>query len=45
MPTVVFGPGKIEDAHSQHEKIKLDDILLAAEAITLFLIDWCGLSQ
>jgi len=43
MPTVVFGPGKIEDAHSQHEKINVDDILLAAEAITLFLIDWCGL--
>jgi acetylornithine deacetylase len=45
MPTVVFGPGKIEDAHSQHEKIKVDDILLAAEAITLFLIEWCSLRQ
>jgi len=45
MPTVVFGPGTIEDAHSQHEKIRINDICLAAEAIMLFLMDWCGLWQ
>ena len=43
MPTVVFGPGSIEDAHSHHEKIKPDDILSAAEAVIGFLVDWCGI--
>lgn len=42
MPTLVFGPGHIADAHSHHEKIKVDDILSAAQALLNFLIDWCG---
>lgn len=42
MPTLVFGPGNITDAHSHHEKIRVDDILFAAEALLGFLINWCG---
>lgn len=42
IPVVVFGPGDIADAHSSNERIKLADILKAAEILTLFLIKWCG---
>ena len=42
MPTLVFGPGNIADAHSHHEKINVADILLTAEALLGFLMDWCG---
>ncbi|HID95946.1 MAG TPA: ArgE/DapE family deacylase [Candidatus Latescibacteria bacterium] len=42
MPTVVFGPGDIACAHSSQERIEVKEILNAAEALVLFLIDWCG---
>jgi acetylornithine deacetylase len=42
MPTITFGPGDLAHAHSLNEQIKLDDILAAAQILTLFVIDWCG---
>lgn len=42
MPTLVFGPGNIADAHSHHEKIKIDDIMSAARVLLDFLVNWCG---
>lgn len=42
MPVVVFGPGSLDDAHSNHEKIKTDDIKKAGEVITKAVIKWCG---
>ncbi|MCE5322965.1 ArgE/DapE family deacylase [bacterium] len=42
MPTIVFGAGDLGYAHSLNEQVKMDDILRAAEVLTLFLIDWCG---
>jgi acetylornithine deacetylase len=42
MPVVVFGPGKIEDAHSDTEKIKTEEIKKAAEILTAAVINWCG---
>ncbi|MGB9678020.1 MAG: ArgE/DapE family deacylase, partial [Candidatus Ratteibacteria bacterium] len=33
MPVVVFGPGILDDAHSDHERIKIDDIKKASEII------------
>ncbi|MCX8081917.1 MAG: ArgE/DapE family deacylase [bacterium] len=42
MPVVVFGPGKLEDAHSDTEKIKIEEIKTAAEILTLTVINWCN---
>lgn len=33
MPVVVFGPGCLDDAHSDHERIKIEDIKKAGEII------------
>lgn len=33
MPVVVFGPGSLNDAHSDHEKIKIEDIKKAGEIL------------
>jgi acetylornithine deacetylase len=41
MPTVVFGPGDVSDAHSDHEQIRLSDMARAAGALGRFLMDWC----
>jgi len=40
VPTITFGPGDLIDAHSDHERVRIPDVLKAAEAIALFLADW-----
>jgi acetylornithine deacetylase len=42
MPVIVFGPGSIRDAHSSHERIRITDILAAAEAVAETVVRWCG---
>lgn len=42
MPTVVFGAGTLEDAHSDHESVRMVDVVRAAEVLTLFVAQWCG---
>ncbi|HNS33189.1 MAG TPA: ArgE/DapE family deacylase [bacterium] len=42
MPVVVFGPGRIEDAHSNSEKIDAGEIRKAAEVLTETVLQWCG---
>ncbi|MBW1961612.1 MAG: ArgE/DapE family deacylase [Deltaproteobacteria bacterium] len=42
MPTVVFGPGDIEHAHSSAEKVHLSEIVVAAETLIRFIEKWCG---
>ncbi len=42
MPTVVFGPGNIEDAHSAQEKVSLSEIATAAETLVRFIERWCS---
>ena len=42
IPTVVFGPGSLGFAHSNHEQIGLDEIAEAAAILVDFLINWCG---
>ena len=42
LPTIVFGPGELIDCHSNEEKISIPDMLKAAQALTLFLLRWCG---
>jgi len=42
VPTVVFGPGAIEAAHSVGENMPLEQLRLAAKALVAFIVDWCG---
>ena len=41
MPTIVFGPGSIVDAHAKNEKIDFLQIAKAAEAVVRFVMKWC----
>lgn len=36
IPAIAFGPGRISDAHSCHENVRLEDILRAAEILYTF---------
>ncbi|MGC8976950.1 MAG: ArgE/DapE family deacylase [Candidatus Ratteibacteria bacterium] len=42
MPVVVFGPGSLDDAHSDNEKIKIEDIKKAGEIILRTIIKLIG---
>lgn len=42
MPTIVFGPGSITEAHAKGEKIDMREVAQAAEAMARFVIRWCG---
>ena len=45
MPTVVFGPGNLDYAHSNQEQIDVKDIVKAAQILAVFLSNWCGVSK
>jgi len=42
MPTVVFGPGAIIDAHAKGEKVEFAQVVKTAEAMARFAMDWCA---
>ncbi len=44
MPTIVFGPGSLSQAHATGERISTEEIVQAAAAAALFLVKWCGAS-
>ncbi|MCM8820526.1 MAG: ArgE/DapE family deacylase [Candidatus Omnitrophica bacterium] len=41
MPVVVFGPGKLDDAHSDTEKIDTEEIKMAAGILVSTVLNWC----
>ncbi len=42
IPTVVFGPGFLGDAHGPHEKINIQDIMIAADCLAHFVAQHIG---
>jgi len=43
LPTVVFGPSEISQAHAAGESIRVDEMLAGATALALAVARWCGL--
>ncbi|MBC7289062.1 MAG: M20/M25/M40 family metallo-hydrolase, partial [Armatimonadetes bacterium] len=42
LPTVVYGPSDIVQAHSDGERIRVDEMLNAAVGLAKFILEWCG---
>lgn len=42
IPTIWFGPGSIEKAHSPDEAVSIENYINATKVIALFLLNWCG---
>lgn len=42
IPAVLFGPGDGTEAHASNESIAVDDVRIAAEALALVVLRWCG---
>jgi len=37
LPTIIFGCGSLNDAHSTHEKVSIDELILGAKILTGYL--------
>ncbi|WP_040209316.1 acetylornithine deacetylase [Neobacillus jeddahensis] len=42
IPTVIFGPGKLEDAHAVNEKVEIRQLLDFMKVLAVFIADWCN---
>ena len=42
MPTIVFGPGQVSDAHAAGERIDFRQVVKAAQAMAVMCARWCG---
>jgi acetylornithine deacetylase len=42
MPTVVFGPGDVRDAHRPNESVPIDDLVAVTQALVRTIVRHCG---
>ncbi len=42
LPTVVFGPADISEAHSDHERVSMPELLNGARGLALGIVNWCN---
>lgn len=42
IPTVLFGPGKLEDAHAVNEKVEIRQLLDFTKVLAAFIAEWCN---
>ncbi|MED4226376.1 acetylornithine deacetylase [Neobacillus cucumis] len=42
IPTAIFGPGKLEDAHAVNEKLDIQQLLDFTKVIAIFIAEWCN---
>ncbi|MCM3569547.1 acetylornithine deacetylase [Neobacillus mesonae] len=42
IPTVIFGPGKLEDAHAVNEKVEIQQLLDFTKVMAMFIAKWCN---
>jgi len=42
IPTAIFGPGKLEDAHAVNEKLDIQQLLDFTKVLAVFIADWCN---
>ena len=45
IPTAIFGPGKLEDAHAVNEKLDIQQLLDFTKVIALFMAEWCNMKK
>ncbi|MDA4131264.1 MAG: ArgE/DapE family deacylase, partial [Thaumarchaeota archaeon] len=43
IPTVIFGPGNLPQAHAENEYIEVEQLIRATKILALSVMDWCGI--
>ena len=42
IPTPLYGPGYLSEAHMKDEKIAINDLLSATKVLSATIFDWCN---
>ncbi len=42
IPTVIYGPGALEQAHAIDERVAVDDLVTACKVYAEMIVDWCN---
>jgi acetylornithine deacetylase len=42
IPSIVFGPGDLQVAHSRDEHVALEEVFVAAKVLAAAAVEWCG---
>ncbi|WP_160719732.1 acetylornithine deacetylase [Bacillus sp. USDA818B3_A] len=42
IPTAIFGPGKLEDAHAVDEKLEIQQLFDFTKVLATFIAEWCN---
>lgn len=42
IPTVCYGPGKLQHAHAVDERVDIDELVQYTKALVHFIINWCN---
>jgi acetylornithine deacetylase len=45
VPTIQYGPGDVQLAHGPHESVPVDEVVVAARALALLVLDVCGTAE
>jgi acetylornithine deacetylase len=45
IPTVIFGPGKLEDAHAVNEKVEIRQLVDFTKVLAVFIAEWCNTTR
>ena len=45
IPSIVYGPGSLHQAHSECEFVTIDEVITATKALAVAAMDWCGVSE
>lgn len=45
IPTVVFGPGDVRDAHAPDESVAVDELVAAAQTLAITALRYCGIAS
>lgn len=45
IPTVLYGPGDVRDAHRPNESVAIDDLLAATRVFALTALRFCGYDE
>ncbi|WP_088102564.1 acetylornithine deacetylase [Halalkalibacter urbisdiaboli] len=42
IPTVIYGPGKLEHAHAVNEQLSIDELITYTKTLVQFIYEWCN---
>ena len=45
MPVILFGPGRLEDAHRENEQLSIEEYLNHIRALCNLIVDWVGVEE